>query len=137
MAVAAATTIAALVTGAAEARADKRWQPVQVITGLRQAGLPIGAVFYFWPPGQFNRKANFRDRRLRGRTFGVDNGGSVETFANKRAASIRYRYVHGTSIRSSRFGTYNYIESTVVLRLSHRLTPVQAKAYERAFRRVF
>jgi hypothetical protein len=40
-----------------------------VITGLRQAGLPIGAVFYFWPPGQFNRKANFRDRRLRGRTF--------------------------------------------------------------------
>jgi hypothetical protein len=133
--VAAATTIA-LVTGAAEARADKTWQPVQVITGLRQAGLPIGGVFYFWPPGQYNRKANFRDRRLRGGGFRVVNGGSVETFPDKRTASIRYRHVHAFPTSSPLFGGYSYIEGTVVLRLSHRLTPAQAKAYEREFRRV-
>jgi hypothetical protein len=146
MAVAAAMTIGALVTGAAEARTAKTWRPVQVITALRHAGLPIGAVKYYTPssdpnkllgrPSQYTGKANFHDRRLRGRPFVVDNGGSVETFANKRDASIRHRYLHAISTSSPLFAEYNYIEGTVVLRLSHILTPAQAKAYERAFRRV-
>ena len=33
------------------------------------------------------------------------------------------------------FSEYDYLEGTVFLRLSHKLTPKQAKVYERAFRR--
>jgi hypothetical protein len=33
------------------------------------------------------------------------------------------------------FAEYDYLEGAVMLRLSHKLTPSQAKAYERAFRR--
>lgn len=145
MAVGAAMAIAALVAGAGEARTTKTWRPVQVITALRHAGLPIAGVRYFNPasdpnkllgrPGQYTGKANFRDRRISGRGFDVDNGGSVETFANKGDASLRYRYVHAISTASSLFAEYNYVEGTVVLRISHQLTPRQAKAYERAFRR--
>jgi hypothetical protein len=146
VAVAAASMIALALVGSGHARADKTWRPAQVITGLRQAGLPIGVVRYFTPvsdpnkllgrPGQYNGKANFRDRRLRGAGFDVDNGGSVETFPDKRAASIRYRYVHAIATSSSLFAEYNYLEGTVVLRLSHELTPAQAKRYERAFRHI-
>jgi hypothetical protein len=127
--------IAVTLAGAGEARTNKTWRPVQVITALRQAGLPIGAVRYFTPPGQFNVKANFRDRRLRGAGFDVDNGGSVETFQNKGEASRRYRHVHAIATSSSLFAEYDYVEGNVVLRISHELTPRQAKAYERALRR--
>src|SRR5262245_15264945 len=96
--------IAVIGTGSASARTGKTWRPVQVVTGLRQAGLPIGAVRYYTPasdpnkllgrPGQYSGKANFRDRRIRGSGFDVDCGGSVETFPNKQTASVRYRYIH-------------------------------------------
>jgi hypothetical protein len=137
--------IAAGMAGAGEARSSKTWRPVQVMTGLRHAGLPIGLVRYYSPssdpnkllgrPGQYTGKANFHDRRLSGREFTVDNGGSVETFANTTNAQIRYRYIHAISTASSLFAEWNYVEGTVVLRLSHELTPRQAKQYERAFRR--
>jgi hypothetical protein len=146
MAVAAAMAIAAGLAGASEARATKTWRPAQVITALRQVGLPIGLVRYYNPssdpnkllgrPGQYTGKANFRDRRIRSGTgFRVDNGGSVETFANKGDAERRYKYLHAISTSSSLFAEWNYVEGTVVLRLSHQLTPRQAKQYERAFRR--
>jgi hypothetical protein len=145
MALAAAMAIAAGMAGASDARSSKAWRPVQVITALRHAGLPIGLVRYYNPssdpnkllgrPGQYIGKANFHDRRLSGREFTVDNGGSVETFANKTNAQIRYRYIHAISTSSSLFAEWNYVEGTVVLRLSHELTPRQAKQYERAFRR--
>jgi hypothetical protein len=126
-------------------RLEKTWQPVQVINALRRAGLPIGRVKYFTAendvnkllgrPGQYTGKANFRDTRVRsGAGFDVENGGSVETFANKREATSRYRYVDAITKSSSLLVEYHYLEGTVFLRLSSDLTPRQAKEYERAFR---
>jgi hypothetical protein len=86
-------------------------------------------------PGQYTGKANFHDRRLHGAAFDVDNGGSVETFRSKGDASNRYKYVHAIATSSGLFAEYDYLEGTVLLRVSHELTPRQAKAYERAFRR--
>ncbi len=127
------------------AREEKTWRPVQVISALRRAGLPIGLVRYYSAsndvnkllgrPGQYTGKANFRDRRIRGSGFDVDDGGSVETFANKGDAANRFRYVDAITRASPLFAEYHYLEGTVFLRVSHELTPVQAKAYERAFRR--
>jgi hypothetical protein len=144
MAFAAAMAIAAGLAGASQARTTKTWRPLQVITALRRAGLPIGTVRYHSPasdpnkllgrPGQYTGKANFHDRRLRGRDYTVDNGGSVETFASNSDASRRYKYVRAISTSSPLFAEWNYVEGTVVLRLSHELTPRQAKQYERALR---
>ena len=127
------------------AHAQKTWRPVQVIGALRRAGLPIGRVRYYTAandvnkllgrPGQYIGKANFRDTRIRSTGFDVDDGGSVETFANKGDAARRYRYVDAVTNSSSLFVEYHYLEGTVFLRLSHELTPAQAKQYERAFRK--
>jgi hypothetical protein len=62
-------------------------------------------------------------------------GGSVETFVNKDEASRRYRYVKAISESSPLFVEYDYLEGTVLLHVSSRLTPVKAKAYETAFRK--
>lgn len=138
--------IALTASGSASARAEKTWRPIQVITGLRHAGIPIGAARYYGPasdpnkllgrPGQYNGKANFRDRRLHGAGFDVDNGGSVETFPDKGLASKRYRYVKAIPTSSSLFVEYDCLEGTVLLRVSHELTPAQAKRYETAFRKI-
>jgi hypothetical protein len=125
---------------------SRTWKPREVITALRNAGLPIGAVQYYTPandpnkilgrPGQYTGKANFRDRRAQDSSgFDVSNGGSVETFANKAEAFRRFRYVQAISQSSSLFVEYDYLEGTVLLRVSHNLTPVQAKAYEKRLRR--
>jgi hypothetical protein len=146
VAVAAASMITLTATGSASARAEKTWRPIQVIAGLRHAGIPIGAARYYGPasdpnkllgrPGQYNGKANFHDRRLQGASFDVDNGGSVETFPDKSSASNRYRYVKAIATSGSLFSEYDYLEGTVLLRVSHELTPAQAKRYERTFRKI-
>jgi hypothetical protein len=115
-----------------------------VITALRHAGLPVGRVRYYTPvsdpnkllgrPGQYTGKANFRDRRIRSTGFEVDDGGSVETFTNKGDAKRRFDYISAIA-KSPLFSEYDYLEGTVFLRVSHKLTPAQANAYERAFRR--
>jgi hypothetical protein len=66
--------------------------------------------------------------------FSVDGGGSVETFGNETDAKRRYEYVRAITTSAPLFAEYDYIEGDVVLRLSHILTPAQAKQYERAFR---
>ncbi len=87
-------------------------------------------------PGQYIGKANFRDRRAQdGSGFDVSNGGSVETFASKAEAARRFHYVQTISQSSSLFVEYDYLEGTVFLRVSHNLTPAQAKAYETRLRR--
>jgi hypothetical protein len=130
----------------ATAKTSRMWKPRDVIAALRKAGLPIGAVQYYTPandpnkllgrPGQYTGKANFRDHRAQdGSGYDVNNGGSIETFANKGDANRRFRYVEAISQSSSLFVEYDYLEGTVLLRVSHNLTPAQAKAYETRLRR--
>jgi hypothetical protein len=139
-------TLAALAgAGPAAPRAEKTGRPIQVLTALRHAGLPVGRVRCYTAssdpnkllgrPGQYTGKANFKDRRIRSAGFDVDNGGSVETFASKSDAKRRFDYVSAITKSSPLFAEYDYLEGTVFLRVSHELTPRQAKAYERALRR--
>lgn len=133
--------------GGGHSRPEKTWRPAEVVRALRQAGLPVGIARVYTPstdpnkllgrPGQYTGKANFRDRRIRSGAGSIDpeDGGSVETFANKPDASRRYRYLSAIAKSSPLFAEWDYLEGTVVLRLSSDLTPAQAKQYEHAFRR--
>jgi len=130
--------------GASAASQEKTWNPTQVITALRHASLPIGRVQSYTAssdpnkllgrPSQYTGKANFKDRRLKAAGFDVDNGGSVETFANRDDAKRRFDYVRAIA-KSPLFAEYDYLEGTVLLRISSDLTPTQAKAYEQALRK--
>jgi hypothetical protein len=105
LAIAAASAIVSAVAVAGQAASEKTWRPIQVVTALKRAGLPIGAVRYYTArsdpnkllgrPFQYTGKATFHDRRISraGDTFEVDNGGSVETFSNTSDASRRFKYV--------------------------------------------
>jgi hypothetical protein len=117
----------------------------QVIAALKSAGLPIGGVRSYTAstdpnkllgrPGQYTGKANFRDRRLAPtKDFDTTSGGSVETFENRDDAKRRYDYVSAITKGSPLFAEYDYLEGNTFLRLSHELTPAQAKVYEEAFR---
>ena len=131
--------------GSGQARSEKTWRPLQVMTALRSAGLPIGLVRYYTAssdpnkllgrPGQYTGKANFRDKRIReGTGFGVENGDRWRRSPTRRPRKT----ASGTCPRSRRVplcSQIDYLEGTVFLRLSNELTPAQAKAYERAFRR--
>jgi hypothetical protein len=141
-----AAAVAATLSGTGHAGAEKVWRPVQVISGLRSEGMRIGLTRYYTPttdpnkllgrPGQYRGKATFRDRRVKGETeLAVDAGGSVETFASKSDAKRRYDFVSALG-KTALFAEYDYLEGTVLLRVSHNLTPAQAKAYERALRKV-
>jgi hypothetical protein len=73
LAVAVACVIAVVLPVAGQARGEKTWRPIEVITALRHAGLPIGAVRYYKArsdpnkllgrPFQYTGKATFRDHR--------------------------------------------------------------------------
>ena len=131
----AAASVEASASAVSPTAPQKTWRPVQVVTALRKAGLPIGLVRYYTAssdpnkllgrPGQYIGKANFRDR-LDSRTgFEVDNGGSVETFSNVADARRRFNYVSSVTETSPLLSEYDYLEGTVFLRLSHVLTPKQ------------
>ncbi len=84
---------------------------------------------------QYAGKVNFRDRRIKESPYAhgtsIAAGGSVEVFASRAAAQRRF-----DATRSSPFGR-NYLEGTVILRLTHMLSPPEVKQYEAVFRRLF
>ncbi len=118
----------------------------QVVFRLKAAGLPIGAFRVYnektdgnhllGRPGQYTSKVNFRDKRVSpSGDFDVTGGGAVEVFASKADAKRRYEYVAAIA-KSPLFSEYDYLEGKALLRLSHILTPTQAKKYEAIFRRL-
>jgi hypothetical protein len=70
--------------------------------------------------------------------FAVSAGGSVEMFASRSDAKRRFDYVSAIfrSASPSIPGERVYLVGNAVLRLSHVLTPTQAKKYEAALRRL-
>lgn len=118
---------------------------IAVLRSLKSGGLPIGGYINYTAandgnhllgrPGQYVSKVNFRDKRLEAwPDFDSNGGGTIETFASEDDAKKRYDYVHTISSSSSLFAEYEYRDGTVLLRLSHYLTPNQAAEYERAFK---
>jgi hypothetical protein len=114
-----------------------------VVDKLSAAGLPIGERMSYTAstdtnqllgrPGQYVSKTSFRDTRSPDQSAAVslDEGGSVETFASTDDARRRFDYVDGIS-QSPLFAEYHWLRGTTLLRVSHRLTPDQAKEYEAA-----
>jgi hypothetical protein len=114
-----------------------------VLTHLKQSGLPIAEVQTYDAktdphhlldrPGQYVGKAAFHDGRLQASpTFGVDGGGSVEVFEDEAAAQQRATVLQKGARSSSLLAEYDYARGVVLRRVSHLLTPGQAKAYETA-----
>lgn len=119
-----------------------------LVDALRARALPIGDRFVVTAandpnmllgrPGAYTSKVNFRDTRLseQGRTFELPNGGSIEVFAHEADASARRDYIQNVTRGNPLLTEYTYAVGAVVLRLSSRLTPEQAAAYETALREV-
>ena len=89
-------------------------------------------------PNQYTSKVTFEDTRLKpdpmAHKFDVQNGGSIEVFENQENAITRKEYLESIGKGSSPLSEYVYREDTVLLRLSHRLTPNQAEEYEDALK---
>ena len=122
----------------------------QIIVKLRAAGLPVGKVKVYnasndgtrllGRPGQYTGKVNFRDTRIRdgGGGVAVSSGGSIELFATRADAKRRSDFVSAifTSASPSIPAEYDYLVGSAFLRLSHVLTPTQARKYEAVLRRL-
>jgi hypothetical protein len=121
------------------------------LVGLFQAnGLPVGKYQVYKAstdpnrllgrPGLYTSKSNFIDTRIDQsgfageKTIDTEQGGSVEVFASEGDARQRADYVRSITRGSALFAEYSYLRDRVFLRLSKRLTPKQAKAYERLMR---
>lgn len=114
-----------------------------VVKRLKAAGLPIGTVVVYdattdpnnllGRPSQYTSKVAFQDTRLDPPTSetdrGVVNGGSVEVFEAVAPMQARATYLQAFA---SLAPEYDYTQGVVLLRLSHMLTPDQAKQYQDA-----
>jgi hypothetical protein len=116
----------------------------EVLQGLKDNDMPIGeSVAYtakndpndlLGRPNQYTSKVMFKDTRLKAdpmaKQLDVQNGGSIEAFKDEDDAKARAKYLKNLTKSFSPFAEYSYREGTVLLRLSHRLTPKQAAEYE-------
>lgn len=119
-----------------------------VVTVLRDAGLPIGEVIV-WDaatdpngllgrPGQYTGKVTFTDTRLAPAPVGaeaidVDVGGDIEVFDDPEAQAARVEYLAGFADNPGPIGGwYQYEVGNAVVRISFDLTPDQAAEYESA-----
>jgi hypothetical protein len=122
----------------------------EVLQGLKDKGLPIGESVEYTAendpndllgrPNQYTSKVMFNDTRLKpdpmAKGFDVQNGGSIEVFEDEDEAIARAEYLENVTKSFAPFAEYSYREGTVLLRLSHRLTPDQAAEYEDALKDV-
>jgi hypothetical protein len=122
----------------------------EVLQELKDKGLPIGeSVAYtakndpnelLGRPNQYTSKVMFKDNRLNSdpmaKEFDVQNGGSIEVFEDEDDAIARAKYLKNLTKSLSPLAEYSYRNDTVLLRLSHRLTPDQAAEYEDALKDV-
>ena len=129
--------------GSTTSAARSKTTALEELQWLKASGLPIGGYVNYTAstddnhllgrPGQYIHKVNFHDKRLEAVSdYGIDGGGSIETFKSESDAKNRFDYVHAMSSGSAMFSEYEYLDGTVLLRLSHHLTPAQALAYRHA-----
>ncbi|MET7451885.1 hypothetical protein ABZT03_08320 [Streptomyces sp. NPDC005574] len=89
-------------------------------------------------PNQYTSKVDFTDSRIKasdvaGTAKGdVDRGGSVEVFGNSEDAQTRAKYIQTVTKSMPALSEYDYVDGTVLVRVSHYLTPQQAAAYKTA-----
>jgi hypothetical protein len=115
------------------------------VAALKERGLPVSNVKVYdsstdpndllGRPNGYKSKVNFQDARLGGDPddFDTENGGSVEFFGSESSATARRKYIEEIGKSLPVLTEYDYQNGPVLLRLSKKLTPEQAKEYEKAF----
>ena len=89
-------------------------------------------------PNQYTSKVTFTDTRIKAADVtdsskgSVDLGGAVEVFANPADAAARAKYIEAVTKSMSALAEYDYVHGTVLVRVSHYLTPAQAAGYKSA-----
>jgi len=108
---------------------------------LRAKGVAIGEVQVYTAdndpnsllgrPHQYVSKVNWHDTRIAAANFDVDGGGSIETFSSSADLASRVAYVSRITQSAAIFAEYEYSSQSGLffLRVSHYLTPTQAKDY--------
>lgn len=103
-------------------------QPATVYTAASDPNNLLGR------PGGYTSKADWTDKRAKPKLDDeVQNGGSVEVYADPADAEERATFVADTLDKMKIFGTeYHYIKGGILLRVSGALTPEQAAEYKKA-----
>ncbi|NUR04247.1 MAG: hypothetical protein HOY79_49425 [Streptomyces sp.] len=89
-------------------------------------------------PNQYTSKVDFTDSRIKAADVAdsskgsVDLGGSIEVFADPTDAQTRAKYIQAVTKSMPVLAEYDYVHGTVLVRVSHYLTPAQAGQYKTA-----
>lgn len=89
-------------------------------------------------PGQYTSKVTFTDSRIKAsdveftKPGDVERGGAIEVFGSPSDAQTRAKYIQAVTKSLPALAEYDYIHGTVVVRVSHYLTPAQAAGYKTA-----
>lgn len=105
-------------------------QPATVYTAATDPNNLLGR------PGGYTSKADWTDKRAKPKLDDeVQNGGSVEVYADPAEAEERAKFIADTLDKMKIFGTeYHYLNGGILLRVSGALTPDQAAEYEAALK---
>ncbi|MEI6133220.1 MAG: hypothetical protein WCQ41_10425 [Bacillota bacterium] len=118
--------------------------PDTVINALVEAKLPMTNIIALTAendsnqllgrPHQYVAKVDWMDTRIANSGIpGKDTGGTLEVFLNAEDMKNRKDYLEAVTKGFSPFAEYSYGNRVLLLRLSHKLTPTQAKEYEDVF----
>jgi hypothetical protein len=89
-------------------------------------------------PNEYTSKVTFSDGRISSADVSgtqkgdVDRGGAIEVFGSPADATARAKYIQAVTKSMPALAEYDYVHSTVLVRVSHYLTPGQAAAYKTA-----
>lgn len=89
-------------------------------------------------PNQYTSKVDFTDSRIKAADVAdsskgsVDLGGAVEVFSSPADAKTRAAYIQAVTKSMPALAEYDYVHGTVLVRVSHYLTPDQAGQYKAA-----
>ncbi|MHB8220536.1 MAG: hypothetical protein ACYDHU_09495 [Acidimicrobiales bacterium] len=89
-------------------------------------------------PGEYLSKADFGDPRVATATGPITAGGEVDVFPNAEKAKYRAEFIQSFLQGDPLAGSeYDYLNGPILLRVSGRLRPTQAKGYQRALATLF
>ncbi|MFC8433369.1 hypothetical protein [Streptomyces sp. NPDC057253] len=89
-------------------------------------------------PNQYTSKVTFTDTRIKASDVSgsekgaLERGGAIEVFADASDAKARADYIQSVTKAMSALAEYDYVHDTVLVRVSHYLTPDQAAEYKAA-----
>ncbi|MGW1464846.1 hypothetical protein ACWCPT_10935 [Streptomyces sp. NPDC002308] len=89
-------------------------------------------------PNQYTGKVTFTDSRIKAdNVAGADSGsvelgGAIEVFATAADSQARAEYIQTVTKGLPTLAEYDYVSGTVLIRVSHYLTPAQAAEYKAA-----